>query len=796
MATVSHLWNPLIGFGSVPDQAYGYLFPMGSYYWLGSASHLPEWIVQRLWMGLLLSAALWGTILLAESLRIGGRWSRLAGGAAYALSPLVLAQAHDTGFVIPVVLLPWVMLPLIRASDGVLTPGGAAARSGVAVLLMGGVNASAAFAVLLLPLIWFVTRRPIREYVRLFVFWVIALALASAWFVVPLVFQKKYGFNFLPYTETAITTTSISSIPEVLRGGGDWTSPIAPPIWTTAGYMIETSPVVIVASSVTAGLGLYGLARRNMPNRVFLVLAVIVGVVLVCAGYWGHLGGPLASTVHTLLDGPLAAFRNVVKFQPIITLALALGLVHALEQFSGTLRKLHWPGVDPLLVGLVVATILALGLSAAPIITGKLYPNGSYTAIPKYWYQAANWINARGAMSNTLVVPGSSFARLTWGSPLDQPLEPLATVPWANRNISQLSSIGNTQFLDALDQVLAGGQAVPGLDQYLARAGVRYLLVENDLNPAESQTPPPVEVRTVLANEFGISRVTAFGPVVRNPNSGPEAERLYDPLGVTNGIRSLEVYRVAATSAGNAMVTTYPASSGIELSGGAQGLLPLAGTAQLDHQAVALAGDPLGPKFETTIPVVTDTQQLRDTEFSFSDLYNGVSYLLSPGQPAPLTGGKPSQWIVVPGTQHETVSRLSGAASVSASSSGSLFVSTPEYQPLAAFLENPAGATWEATPTDVQPWIQIRFNHPIPLREITVTPFAIGTSHITRVQVSTDRGHRTASLRPQAAPQSLPTPLGSTRFLRITIVGMQDLESPSKCGPGFAHIAIPGVTVT
>ena len=123
MATVSHLWNPLIGFGSVPDQAYGYLFPMGSYYWLGSASHLPEWIVQRLWMGLLLSAALWGTILLAESLRIGGRWSRLAGGAAYALSPLVLAQAHDTGFVIPVVLLPWVMLPLIRASDGVLTPG-------------------------------------------------------------------------------------------------------------------------------------------------------------------------------------------------------------------------------------------------------------------------------------------------------------------------------------------------------------------------------------------------------------------------------------------------------------------------------------------------------------------------------------------------------------------------------------------------------------------------------------------------------------------------------------------------
>ena len=796
MAGISHVWNPLIDFGSVPNQAYGYLFPMGSYYWLGSELHIPEWIVQRLWMALLLSAALWGTILLAESLRIGGRWSRLAGGVAYALSPLILAQAHDTSYVIPVVFLPWVLVPLIRASEGVLTPGGAAARSGIAVLLMGGINASASFAVLLLPLIWFATRRPIRDHARLFVLWVAAIALATAWFVIPLLFQQKYGFNFLPYTETARTTTSVSFVPEVLRGAGDWTSLVSPPIWTTAGYMIETSPVVIMASSVVAGLGLYGLARRNMPNRLFLVLAVVVGAVLVSAGYWGHFGGPFASSVHTLLDGPFAAFRNVVKLQPIITLPLALGLVHALEQFSRTLRKLNWPGIDPLSVGLVVATILVLCLSAAPILTGKLYPNGSYTAIPSYWYQATNWVNARGALSNTLVVPGSMFARFSWGSPLDQPIEPLATVPWANRNITQLSSIGSTQFLDALDQVLAGGQSVPGLDQYLARAGVRYLLVENDLNSTQAQTPSPAEVRTVLAHESGISRVAGFGPVVRNPNSGPGIEKLYDPLGVTHGIRSLEAYRVAATSSGNAMVTTYPASTGIQLSGGPQGLLPLAGTTQLDHQAVALAGDPLGPNFGTTTPVVTDTQQLRDTEFSFSNLYNGVSYLLSPGQPAPFAGGKPQQWIVVPGVQHETVSQLHGAAAVSASSSGSLFVSTPGDQPLAAFIDNPPGSAWEATPTDAEPWIEIRFDHPIPLRQIAVTPSAVGTTRVTRVQVSTDRGQRTSSLEPRATPQSLSTPPGLTRSLRITIVGTQGPRNPLTVGPGFAHIAIPGVTIT
>ena len=123
-------------------------------------------------------------------------------------------------------------------------------------------------------------------------------------------------------------------------------------------------------------------------------------------------------------------------------------------------------------------------------------------------------------------------------------------------------------------------------------------------------------------------------------------------------------------------------------------------------------------------------------------------------------------------------------------------MSTPGDQPLSAFIDNAAGAAWEATPTDAQPWIEIRFDHPIPLRQITVTPSAVGTSRVTRVQVSTDRGERTSSMVPRATPQSVPTPFGSTRFLRITIVGTQGPRNPLTVGPGFAHIAIPGVTVT
>jgi arabinofuranan 3-O-arabinosyltransferase len=65
LSQATHLWDPLSGFGSVPNQAYGYLFPIGPFYAAGSALHVPTWITQRLWLGLLLAVALWGTLLLS-----------------------------------------------------------------------------------------------------------------------------------------------------------------------------------------------------------------------------------------------------------------------------------------------------------------------------------------------------------------------------------------------------------------------------------------------------------------------------------------------------------------------------------------------------------------------------------------------------------------------------------------------------------------------------------------------------------------------------------------------------------
>jgi len=95
-----HLWNP-VTLGELQNQAYGYLFPQGPYFLAAQAVHLPDWLAQRLWSGLLLVVAYEGARRLCRSLGITGA-AALIGGLCYALSPRLLgAVGVLSGEVLP-----------------------------------------------------------------------------------------------------------------------------------------------------------------------------------------------------------------------------------------------------------------------------------------------------------------------------------------------------------------------------------------------------------------------------------------------------------------------------------------------------------------------------------------------------------------------------------------------------------------------------------------------------------------------------------------------------------------------
>ncbi|RSS78615.1 DUF3367 domain-containing protein, partial [Streptomyces sp. WAC02707] len=227
---------------------------------------------------------------------------------------------------LPGAMLPWVLLPLTRPET---SPRLAAARSALLIPLMGGVNAASTLASLLPVGLYLLSRPPGRRKRALIAWWTPCVVLATAWWIVPLLLLGVYGENFMPYVETSQTTTATMSATEVLRGAGNWVGYLnfGEP-WLPAGWTVAASALVVACSALAAALGLAGLARRDLPERRWLVLTVTVTALIALAGYGGAFGGPFHATVQEWLNGPLVPFRNIYKFQTGLALALALGLAH------------------------------------------------------------------------------------------------------------------------------------------------------------------------------------------------------------------------------------------------------------------------------------------------------------------------------------------------------------------------------------------------------------------------------------------------------------------------------------
>jgi arabinofuranan 3-O-arabinosyltransferase len=795
------LWNPLEWFGTLQDQYIGYAIPMAPFFLAGQLLHLPIWIIERLWLSLLVAVGFWGMVRLATALRVGSGRSRLLAGLVFALWPtFTIVIGSTSAAVLPGVLAPWAVLPLISAARG-RSPAVAAARSGIAVLLMGGVNAVSTLSALVLPALFILTSTRGRQRISLCLWWGAAVVAATAWWLIPLLLDARYSFNFLPYVEQAATTTRTMSAAAFLRGSGNWTAyfNLGTP-WLSAGWAMVTSPVAILASATAAAAGLYGIARRDMPQRRWLCLTMGLVALVALAGYWGPLGGPLHSPVDRLLDGALAPFRNVYKLEPTVAAVLALGCAHAMARSRNriiTMASRSARVTAGAATAIAVAAVLA-GL-ALPQLTGQILQPRAFTQVPRYWYQAAAYLAARSPNQSALVVPAAAHGTYLWGDPIDDPLEPLARSPWAERGLVPYGGAGSQILLTTAENAIESGQQVTGLPVFLQRAGIRFVVVRNDLDPSTLGYVPPQTVHASLLLS-GFRRIASFGPLVTGTQTDPAAPaevQAYLP-----SYPAVEVFEAAqAGQRPSGPAAALPVSQTVLVNGGPDSLLRLSAQGTRASQPAVIAGDALAGRPAQW--AVTDGQRRADNAFGLTS--SNLSFTYTPTEVNPVddplgAGGEPPRQILpVPARGHQTVAVLSGAAAVTASSDGSWLTQDPLADPVNAFDGNPATAWTEGSAsTPVGQWIQITFDHPVNVPAsigIRLLSDGSGRSVANQLRVSTAAGQVTTTMLPQNATQPLGVAAGPTRWLRITIAGASGVIAGNP-GAGIRDVLIPAIRVT
>ncbi|WP_197521694.1 alpha-(1-_3)-arabinofuranosyltransferase family protein [Nocardia sp. 852002-20019_SCH5090214] len=805
----AHLWSSQAPMGQVQNQAYGYFFPHGAFFSLGHVLGLPAWVTQRIWWALLILAGFWGIVRLCEALGIGTRGSRVIAAVAFALSPRVLTTLGSiSSETLPMMLAPWVLLapaalgvvgmPRIHAArsgwrrllphrptaESVSMRGATSpAASALALALMGSVNAVATVAAFLPAALWWASYRPNRTWWRFTRAWIPLLILGTLWWVVPLLVLGKVSPPFLDYIESSGVTTQWASLGEVLRGTDSWTPYVSPE--RIAGAVLVTQPAAVLATGVLAAAGMAGLALRSMPARKRFTLVLIAGLVGICAGYAGQLGGPFAESVRIFLDSGGAPLRNVHKLEPLIRIPLVIGLAHLL-------RRVPLPASVPMplwrsafahpernrMVAVAALLLAALALSTSLAWTGKLAPRGAYDKVPAYWQQTADWLARNASDTRALVVPGAPFGSQIWGLTRDEPLQALARTPWAVRDAVPLTPPGAIRAMDSVQRLIADGRPSTGLAPTLIDQGIGILVLRNDLDPDTSRSTRPMLAHAAIEGSPGITKVAEFG----NPIEVGHGDGLVADGDLRPTYPAIEIYRVSAGDRGDPAeirsgpgapasfpgARTVPLPSVPVVQGGPEVLERLRRNDSDASGSALLAADAARAGLTPVATTITDTPMDREADFGRVDNHNSAlraptdarrTHNLVPDYPVPGAQPVQGQW-----------SGAAVTASSSAADATQLGGAAPGSSTAAAFDGDPSTA-WLSTSAEhaVGQWLRLDLDHPIEAGalQVTTSPAAIGDP-VKWIEVRTANGTVAARISEPGAPVSVSLPPGRTDWLTIT----------------------------
>nr|WP_084531545.1 alpha-(1->3)-arabinofuranosyltransferase [Nocardia miyunensis] len=827
----AHLWSSQAPMGQVQNQAYGYFFPHGGFFALGHALGLPAWVTQRIWWALLILAGFWGIVRLCEVLGIGTRGSRIVAALAFALSPRVLTTLGSiSSETLPMMLAPWVLLApaaLGRVAEvregirrtprtsllvphrhsrtavppgreagandaaspttgrghryGALSPAGSA----LALALMGSVNAVATAAAFLPAVLWWASYKPNRAWWRFTRAWIPLLALGTLWWVVPLLVLGKVSPPFLDYIESSGVTTEWASLGEVLRGTDSWTPFVSPE--RIAGAVLVTQPAAVLATGLLAAAGMTGLALRSMPHRGRFVLILVIGLVGICAGYVGDLGGPFAESVRVFLDSGGAPLRNVHKLEPLIRIPLIIGLAHLLH-------RVPLPGSAPMpvwrsafahperqkMVAVAALILCALTLSTSLAWTGKLAPRGAYDRVPAYWTQTADWLADHAANTRALVVPGAPFGSQIWGLTRDEPLQALATTPWAVRDAIPLTPPGTIRAMDSVQRLIADGRPSAGLASTLIAQGIGILVLRNDLDPDTSRSTRPLLAHEAIEGSPGLTKVAEFGAeIVASHGKGLVSDGDLRP-----SYPAIEIYRVSAPHPGEQAdirsgrgapasfpgAYTVPLNSVPVVQGGPEVLERLRRNTSVPNGPVLLSTDAARAGLSGNTTTLTDTPMDRETDFGRVDNHNSAlraptdarrTRNLVPDYAVPGTPRVEGQWS---GATITASSSAADATQLGGAAPGSSTAAAVDGDPSTAWLSNSAEHA-------VGQWLRMDLDHPVKagVLQVTTSAAALGDP-VGLVEVRTAHGTTAARISKPGEPVSVSLPPGLTGWMTVTAI--------------------------
>ena len=604
----------------------------------------------------------------------------------------------------------------------------------------------------------------------------VAVLAATLWWAAPLLVLGRYSPPFLSFIESAAVTTGTATVVETLRGTADWVAYLGD-TGSRMGFALLTQPVPIAMSVIVVVLSLAGVSMRRTPERVWLVLMLVTGVALVAAAHVGSIEGFWANGLRDALDGALAPFRNVHKFDILIRLSLSLGLTAALGSLAHGRSAVETRFLRPVVAAagafaVLGASSMFIGLAGAPV--------GAYDGVPAYWSQAAGWLAAHNTSGRTLLLPASRFAQYDWGSTGDEPIQALASTPWDVRSAVPLSDAGHIRWLDGIEQEVAAGRGGADLAARLRLGGISQVLVRNDLSYGPAQATRPILVRAALLKTPGVDRVASFGPLVGG--NAPGATTVGDAR-LNVALPAIEIYSVATS--GVADVALVPSENVARLEGSAESVTDVAEIGATT--AITAPGDVVtarGPR------VLTDTPRYREANFGTGPL--GVSQTLAVDDPLRIFKSVRDYGATGSPTS-DAVAQILGVSSIRASSSASDADAFPLPEtgemPYAAF-DNDPDTLWRPNP--VRPvagsWIEVDFGRSVDLTGGLV--LLDSHSAVTSLSVVTDRGPTTVPVVNDVAV------LPGVRATRLRLGFDRLTGSPQdQRRAGIRGVTIPGVLI-